>query len=136
MARLRLTLLVRGLDGVEARYRATTARQKQRVLQVMLDSGERVFDHVVADCPVDEGLMVGATRLIPTREGYHYAVGWLRKDIVGKRRPKSKTLVKSFYPVFVIRGTRRRAGNDILTAAELRERPIRRRLLKAALAPR
>lgn len=129
-------MVVRGLDGVVAKMKAQTVQQKRRVLIVMLRSGERVFDDVVAHCPVDEGLMIGATRLIYTRDGYHNAVGWLRKDIVGKRRPITKTIVTYFYPVKVIRGDKRRAGNDILTAAELRERPRRRRELRVALGGR
>lgn len=134
MPQIRVTMLVRGLDGEIARQRATTARQKQLVLNVMERSGERVQHDVEDHCPIDEGLMVRTVRLIRTRKGNHYAVGWLAVDIVGRRRPVSGTVIRFFYPRVVIRGSRRRAGNDILTQAEFRERPRRRAELRKALA--
>jgi hypothetical protein len=134
MARIRTTMLVRGLEGEIARMRATTARQKAAILDVMDRSGERVRQDVEDHCPIDEGLMVSNVRLVKTRGGYNNAVGFFARDFVGKRRPVSGSVVTFFYPRAVIRGTRRRAGNNILTFAELRERPRRRAALRRALA--
>ncbi len=130
---MRVTVIARVTDGLDAKLRARTQDQKQRVLRVMQQSGERVLNTAASLTPFDTGFMLDKLRLERTREGYNYAIGWRAGDFIGQRNPATGRTIDAFYPVYVVYGTRRMAGRDPLTPALRTEEPQLKRALAAAL---
>ncbi|MBA2672021.1 MAG: hypothetical protein H0U67_16755 [Gemmatimonadetes bacterium] len=125
---MRLTMLARNTSGLRAKLEARTARQKARQLKAAQDAGEEEHAVVVSLANRDTGYMASRTRLEFTRGGYNYAVGYRAEDFIGQTNPVTGRPITSFYPVYVIQGTRRYAGNDFLSAARriMRPRVLRR----------
>ncbi len=110
-------MFVRNTDGLKAKLRARTARQKQRVLEASQDLGDEEHAEVVRLANRDTGYMASQTKLRFTRGGYNYLVGYFAEDFIGQTNPVTGQTILRFYPVDVIYGTRFYAGNDFLTAA-------------------
>jgi hypothetical protein len=120
---VRLTVQARVVDGLEAKLRARTQRQKAQILAEVAESGDRVFARVQDTVPRLTHYMAEHTLLIPTYNGYGYRVGWHARDFIGKRNPVTKQIITRFYPVDVHYGTKHMAGRDVITPATELERP-------------
>jgi hypothetical protein len=128
-------MVLRNTDGVKARLRARTKRQKDAVLKASADN-MRDDRNLARDlCPKDTTYMVRHLRAEPTREGFNYFIGFLRGDFVGQENTlvDPHRLITEFYPEFVIRGTRFQAGNDFLAEVRRVNQATRRARYKAAL---
>ena len=122
-------MVVRNLDGLKARIRARTQRQKQAIRAFTeTDLGE-TFDLAQALCNRDTGYAASKMIAQLTRGGYHWVIGFLRTDFVGQVNTLASPprLITEFYIKFVLEGTSRMAGNDFLTTA-FRLRIAQRRL--------
>jgi hypothetical protein len=119
---------------LEGRLQRRTARQRRNVLAVTVESGQRVEQQVQDTVARDTSYMADHTRLEITHEGNGYRVGWRAPDFVGKTNPVSGRRITSFYPRFVVFGTRFMAGRDPLTPALEAERPRYRRSVARALS--
>jgi hypothetical protein len=108
-------------DGYEAFVRARTRSQREAIRRVTATEMDHCFNIVVADVNRLTGYMADQTTPKLTNEGTGFTVGWYAEDFIGQENPVTGQIITSFYPVFVIKGTSRMAGNDVLTAA-LRER--------------
>lgn len=121
---MRIRLILRNVDGVKARALARTARQREQIKAEMVRSSVRVFAGVQALTPVDTGFMRRKLRRTLTRNGFNYLVGWYASDFLGVLNPVSGRVITFFYPIPVVYGTKRRAGQDPLTPPHREERPI------------
>lgn len=124
-----MTVLVRNTEGLKAKLRARTVKQKQRILTASGKEAEATFDLAQALCPRDTEWMATHMHLEYTRGGYNWWIGFLRGDFVGQTNNLANPpfIITAFYPKFVIEGTesRFRPGNDFLRAAlELRRTQI------------
>lgn len=125
----RLTLFTRNTEGFKASLRARTQRQKDRLLAVSLKEAQEVFDLAQALANRDTNYMANHMVVEFSRGGFNWVVGFRREDFVGQVNPllpgKDK-VIRVFYPVFVVKGTRFYAGNDFLTQAlRLRKQAIK-----------
>lgn len=128
----RVTMLVRNLDGLKARRRSKTARQKAALRQAVEEQGAATLAVAEDLCPIDTGFMIERLRLTFTRNGLNWNIGFRAEDFLGVVNPVTDRVVTAFYPVFVLGGTRHMAGNDFLTAAlRLRSARIRAAYRKA-----
>jgi hypothetical protein len=131
-------MVVRNTEGLKAKIRARTKQQKARIKQATATGLERVFNLAQEKCPRDTEYMALHMAQGLTRDGFNFFVGFFREDFVGQlnRQVEPPRLITEFYPDFVIRGTRFRAGNDFLMAALREDRPNLLRLYRVALAGR
>lgn len=127
-------MFVRNTAGLEAKLKARTRQQKQRVLEASQDLGDEEHAEVVALANRDTGYMASQTKLRFTRGGFNYLVGYFAEDFIGQDNPVTGQLITRFYPVDVIFGTRFYAGNDFLTAAHRLMRDRIRARYAAALS--
>ena len=133
----RLTITVKNTEGVQRKLENKDRVMRRELKRVVLDSGERVYQDVARQTPVGSGYMLEQLRLSYHREGYTYHVGWYKEDFVGTERQRGRrTEPRSFYPLYVIFGTSRMAGRDILTPAMEDERPEFRRQAANAMRAR
>lgn len=133
---MRVTVKVRNLAGVIARRQARSGEQRKQIKAEIARSSVRVLAFAQTLTPVDTSFMVRHLRREITQDGFTYAVGWHAEDFIGAINPVTLRPILSFYPTFVVFGTRHMAGRDPLTPALERERPVLRRNLAAILSGR
>lgn len=131
--RVRMTVLVRQTAGLTARMQAKTRAQRAAVLEAAERDRERTFARAQSECPRDTHYMALHMVDEPTRGGFHWAIGFRRRDFVGHTNPADGRVITAFYPVFVIHGTRRQAGNNFLRRAYQDEAANRARGFRRAL---
>lgn len=119
----RRTIYVRNVAGVEAAIKARTGRQRAAIRGVTERGMLRVLNRAQALCPRDTHYMALHMRAELTQRGYNFFVGWHAEDFIGKTNPVNGRVITSFYPKFVVFGTRRMAGRDPLSPALRAERP-------------
>lgn len=127
---------VRNSEGVLAKLRARSKRQFEAVKAATADGLDLVFNSVLADVNRLTGYMASQTTPKLTNDGFGFSVGWYAEDFIGQTNPVTGQTITSFYPEFVIRGTRFMAGNDVLTAALREHRERIRRGYRRALSLR
>lgn len=130
MAGVRMTMTVRNLDGLRAKVRAQTQRQKEHVRTATALDMEATFDLAQALCNRDTGFAASKMFAELTRDGFNWVIGFRASDFIGQTNTLASParLVTEFYIRFVIEGTRFMAGNDFLATA-FRLRVDQRRLL-------
>jgi hypothetical protein len=133
---MRITMQVREVEGLRAKAQARTKRQKQRVLEATELNKRQEFDLVVDLANKDTQYMASHTQSESTYQGFGYRTGYHARDFIGHTNPVTGKVITSFYPVYVIHGTRFYAGNDFLGAARRTMRPIVRKRLANALSGR
>lgn len=135
MARLRTTVLLRNVEGLKAKIRARTQRQRARLKAAATANMEDERELARVLCPKDTEWMVEHIRAEPTREGFNYFVGFFAADFVGQMNTNvtPPRLITVFYPDFVVRGTRFQAGNDFLREVRRIMRPVIRERNRNAL---
>lgn len=134
MARMRMTVEVRNVEGLKRKLRARTQRQETKLLEATAVDAERVYALAQSYCPEDTGYMKDHLRLTFTRGGFNYRLGWRREDFVGQTNPLTGRVITDFYPLFVVYGTRYMAGRDPITPALEQERRNRMQRYRRALA--
>jgi hypothetical protein len=127
---------VREVEGLRAKQQARTKAQKARVLQATALNKQDEFELVVDLANKDTQYMASQTQSESTYDGYGYRTGYHARDFIGKTNPVTGKVITSFYPVYVIKGTRYYAGNDFLGAARRTMRPVVRKRLANALSGR
>ena len=135
MAEFRLTLTLRNLDGLKAKIRARTRRQREEIRHATLELGLEEYELVRALANKDTGYMAEHIVLEFTRDGFNYVILLRARDFVGKVNPATGRTIDQFYPVFVVKGTKERAGNDFFRQARRIMKPrIRARYARALRA--
>jgi hypothetical protein len=132
--RIRMQVRFRNLEGLKARRRAKTARQKAALLVAVVENAEEEFNVAQALCNRLTGYMASMMILRFTRDGHNYFLGFDRSDFVGKTNPVTGEVIKFFYPVVVIEGSVNYAGNDFFAATRIICRARSRARIIRALA--
>ena len=116
-----------------AKLRLRTRQQIERAQEAAQHSAERTFARVQEAVPRDTHYMALNTQIRFTDNKLGYRIGWYRSDFVGQINPVTGQVISTFYPVYVIYGTRFMAGRDVLTPAFRAERPNFRKALQRAV---
>jgi len=130
---IRTTVRFRNLDGLKAKARARTARQRQAVLEAQVLNAEDDHNVSAALCNFLTGYMLSKLRLKFTRGGYNYFLGFDASDFIGKTNPVTGEKITFFYPVVVVEGSVNYAGNDFFAAAHFINRVTKTARLRAAV---
>lgn len=131
---MRLSVTMTQSPTLFAQLRARTARQRANAMAATQHSAERAFVLVQELTPRDTNYMADHTRLETTHEGLGYRIGWRARDFVGQTNPVTGRRMTTFYPRWVVYGTRHMAGRDPLTPALQAERPNYRKGMVRALS--
>lgn len=133
---MRVTLIVRENQGLNAKMQARTKAQKQRVLAATKLNKDEEFALVIDRANKDTGYMATQTQSEFTYGGYGYRTGYHARDFIGKMNNfvDPPRLITRFYPKDVHDGTRFYAGNPFLESARRTMRPIVRQRLAKALS--
>jgi hypothetical protein len=132
---IRTTVRFRNLDGLKARRRARTPRQKAAILTAQVANAEDDFNVAQALCNFRTGYMASKMRLAFTRGGYNYFLGFDAADFVGKVNTLADPpiAIKFFYPLVVVEGSVNYAGNDFFAAADYLNRARKVARIRAAV---
>ena len=115
---MRMTLKVTNTAGVIATLKQYERDALVRVQQVMVESAEEAFNIAAALCAFRTGFMLSNLKLVFSQRGLAYSIGWFQADFLGKVYPDGRgTIIRVFYPKFVVNGTRHQAPQDNLTPA-------------------
>lgn len=128
MAGFTFRIGLRNTDGVQRGIQRKARRVREAWAGVTVLNAEDEFNLMQATCPRLTHYMALHMLLEFKDEGLGYFIGWVRRKFVGEVNPVTGEVVKVFYPVFVINGTRFMAGNNFPAAVRqaLRARSIGR----------
>lgn len=132
---MRLTLRVANREGVKASLRQYSAAAVERAKAAMQESGQECLNLAAGLCAFRSGFMLSNLRLVFSRTGLAFSVGFFAPDFIGKIYPLTGRPIRVFYPKFVVNGTRHQAAQDNLTPALEGTRGSTRRRVAVALSP-
>lgn len=134
--RVRLTLKVANTQGLRANLRQYGREARRRAVAAQKVNAAETFNIAAALCAFRTGFMLSKMRVEFSPSGLAWSLGWFAGDFIGKTNPADGTIIRVFYPRYVVGGTRRQVAQDNITPAlELTRAPNLARIT-AALAPR
>jgi len=134
VARITYRIGLTNADATRARIRTRMQRKREAWEEATVLNAEDDFQVMAGLCNFKTGYMLAHMVLLFSADGLEYFIGWVRSKFVGDVNPVTGETVRVFYPVFVIKGTSRMAGNDFRLEAQRITKPRRLARYKQALA--
>lgn len=116
MAGFRLRIGLRNNDGVKRGIHRRARRIRGAWAEATVLNADDEFQLMQAECPRLTHYMALHMLLEFKDEGLGYFIGWAHNKFVGEVNPVTNEVVTTFYPIFVINGTRFMAGNNFPAA--------------------